>query len=322
MDHNVIPFDAQNRLLKKAQSYLDDVELLDREGDQAIAVLIKALNIADDDLKLRIVLLLGTLASPQTVWPLYGLMRNINQSDTIRHAAAVQLSVMGGTLENTRQLVSQLIADLHHTDPFVRANAAFAMGWEGNLPAYSPLIRALNDTDAEVQQAAVNALSNLRDDSVFQSLADQLQQGPKEQQRSILYNLWRFPSRKQQTIGIYTRFLQHTDADLRYDALALLDAVGEPQAHLSHYLQCLKDPEAKIRELALVRLVSIDKGLLNKLAPHVRILAHDPAPKPRQAAIRLLHHICPTPVAALSATQSAVEPTMESSIESTIESNR
>ena len=65
MVDNVIPFDCDERLLVKARAYLCAVDELIRDGDRAIATLLKAFACADDDLKVKIVLRLGTIARPR-----------------------------------------------------------------------------------------------------------------------------------------------------------------------------------------------------------------------------------------------------------------
>lgn len=277
--------------MAKARGYLCAVDELIRDGDQGIALLLRAFDCADDDLKIKIVLMLGTIASPKVVWALFNIMHNVELGESIRQAAAIQISVVGAELTQTDELVGKLRRDLRDDTPFVRANAAFALGWEGNLAAAPDLIDCLSDEDVEVQQAAVNALSNLQDDSLFTLLARRLQKGAKEQQRSILYNLGHFPSRHGEAAQICRNYLHHSDADLRYDAMVVLHSVSEPVQDLALYEHCLEDRDPRIRELALVRLCKIDRSLLGSLAPKVRALATDPKPAVRQAATRLVHFI-------------------------------
>jgi len=291
MAENIIPFDCDERLLTKARNYLCAVDELIRDGDQGIGLLLKAFDCADDDLKIKIVLMLGTIATSKVAWALFKIMRNAELGESIRQAAAIQISVVGTELPQTAELVAELRKDLRNDIPFVRANAAFALGWEGNLAAAPDLIDCLSDEDVEVQQAAVNALSNLQDDSLFTLLAQRLQKGAKEQQRSILYNLGHFPSRHGEAAQICRNFLHHSDADLRYDAMVVLHSVSDPVQDLELYKNCLEDRDPRIRELALIRLRKIDRDLLRSVAPKVRNLATDPKPAVRQAATRLVHFI-------------------------------
>lgn len=291
MVDNIIPFDCDERLLAKARGYLCAVDELIRDGDQGITLLLRAFGCADDDLKVKIVLMLGTIARPKVAWSLFDIMRNGNLNESIRQAAAIQISVVGAKLAPNDRLVDELREDLKSPTPFVRANAAFALGWEGNISAAADLVDCLSDDDLEVQQAAVNALSNLEDESLFTLLADRLQKGAKEQQRSILYNLGHFPSRQGEAGRICRNFLHHSDADLRYDAMVVLHSVSDPVDDLALYEHCLEDPDSRIRELALIRLCKIDRNLLTSVAPKVRDLATDPKSSVRQAATRLVHFI-------------------------------
>lgn len=291
MADNIIPFDCRERLLLKVRGYLSAVDELLRDGDQGIGVLLKAFDCADDDLKVKIVIMLGTIARPKVIWSLLDIMRNTELGESIRQAAAIQISVVGAFLKDTHALVAELRSDLDDEAPFARAIAAFALGWEGNMTAAPDLIDCLSDEDMEVQQAAVNALSNLHDDSLFTLLAQRLQKGAKEQQRSILYNIGHFPSRHGEAARICRSYLHHSDADLRYDALVVLDSVCEPIQDLALYEHCLDDSDMRIRELALMRLRKVERSLLRPLMPKIRALVNDPRGRVRQAATRLTHDI-------------------------------
>jgi HEAT repeat protein len=293
MTDSILPFNPHVRLLAKARFYLSALDQLILDGNRATDLLIRALGVADPDLKLKIVLMLGTIAEADVIEPLCNILTDGTQNETLRHAAAVQLSLVAGSLpkSQTEALADSLIADLADSDPLVRANAAFALGWEGNQRAVPALINLLCDEDVEVQQAAVSALANVRDDRLFFCLSDRLSLGTKEQQRCILYHLCCFSSRRQEVIDICIRYLSNKDADLRYDALVVLDAVSGTEKPLSIYLQCLKDTDARVREQALIYLAVVDECRLKGLAPHIRPLLHDPSVNIRQAAVRLLHHI-------------------------------
>lgn len=293
MADTVIQFNGHERLLAKVKSYLHAMDRLIQDGDQALEVLIKALNVADDETKLKIVLMLGSTASDQCVWPLYRLMTDMNQHDTIRHAAASQLSLVGAEVQDSDALVDNLIADLGYHHAAVRAAAAFALGWEGNQRAVPPLVEALCDPDPEVQQAAVGALANIGDERLFDTLAKALQRSSKEQQRCILYHLSCFRSRHREVIEICEDYLRQPDADLRYDALVVLDTVCGIQKPLHLYLQCLEDDDLRIREQALLYLAGADRSHLRRKNMDLCVLplVQDRSPNVRQAAIRLLNHI-------------------------------
>ena len=291
MSEKVIRFDADQRLLSKVRAYLSALDELISDGNQAVDLLVKAFGVADEDLKIKIVILLGSVARPQVAWSLLDILRDPDQSETVRQAAAIQISVMGAALKDKYALVEQLRADLQAEAPFLRAMAAMALGWEGNTQAAPDLIDCLSDDDIEVQQAAVNALSNLHDDSLFTKLAQRLQKGGKEQQRSILYNLSHFPSRYGEAAQICRTFVHHNDPDLRYDALVVLHILSDAIRESDINDHCLEDSDARIRELALTHLRRIDRLRLKKIMPKVRRLVNDPQARVRQAATRLIHHV-------------------------------
>jgi len=293
----IIPFNNHDRTLTKVRSYLSALDRLVQDGPDAVELLIEALGYAENDLKLKIVLMLGTMPFELVAWPLYQVMGDTALNESIRHAAAVQLSLVGAQSRNNDALVENLLTDLGHPDSILRANAAFALGWEGNQRAVAALVDALCDKDMEVQQAAVSALSNIRDDRLFVFLADRLKRGGKEQQRCILYHLGEFTSRRKEVQRICTRYLSHIDADLRYDALVVLDAICDDEKPLSLYARCLQDKDERIREQALHYMAKADECHLDEVVQHVHPLLKDRSPIIRQAAIRLMNMIYKGPVA-------------------------
>lgn len=289
---NVIRFDSQARLRKKALAYLEDLDAFISDLDRAVPLLLQVLRgSADDDLKQQIILLLGGFAQRQVAGPLLEMMCDENQSDELRHQAAVQLSVTASFLEAPEAIVDSLIAQLNHPDPQHRANATFALGWEGNHRAALALVEKLFDASVEVQQAAVNALANLRDERIIDLLFDRLVHGSLDQQRAILFNLWRFYSHRGQVLAVYRDYLRHRDPALRLDALVLLGTVSETVDEVERYRELLQDDQERIRQLALERLEDLPPAQLATVAEHVRPLLADPSAKVRQAAVRLLARV-------------------------------
>ena len=285
----VIRFDSRKRMLDKASAYLHDIDFFLANITRAVPLLIQVLKTSvDDRMKRNIILLLGGFAKHQVVEPLYEIMCDAEQSEDIRHMASVQLSVTGSFLKDPDGLIARLVTDLSSEDPQLRANAAFALGWEGNQKAAIPLIERLYDRDGSVQQAAVNALSNLRDDRILDLMLERLAHGPAEQKRAILYNLWRFYSRQDQVRQVYRSFLSNEDTELRYDALVLLSTMNEPEQDLDIYLQALADQDTCIRKLALDYLEDLPDSLLEKAANRIRAAVEDESKDVRQAAVRLL----------------------------------
>ena len=286
--NRVIKFDSKERILKKARSYVESVETFFDESEQAIPLLLKAMKLADRDLKREIMLLLGSFAKDAVVWPLYDLMTDPSESEEIRHDAAIQLSVIGPLLKNSQRLVDRLLQEIGSTDAQRRLHATFAIGWEGNFQAATSLIERLFDSDSEVQQTAVNALCNLRDDRILDLLLDRLNHGPFEQKRIILFNLWRFYSKREKVTQVYIKCLEHEDPELRFDALVCLGPITEVRNHVDVYRKCLKDKDSRIRELALKRLAEeLTEIILESLRAEIEPLIDDPDMTVKRAAVKV-----------------------------------
>ena len=289
--NKIINFEPQDRILEKAQQYIDSVENFLEERETAIPLLLRALKFADRRQKQQIVLLLGGFAKQEIAWPLYKMMSDPVEEEDVRHDASIQLSVTFPFLKEPQALIDRLMEDLKSQDPGLRANAAFALGWEGNGQAAIPLIVLLYDPDVQVQQSAVNALSNLRDDRILGLMLERLEHGPREQKRTILYNLWRFYSRREEVIAVYLKYLEHNDDGLRFDALVLIGSMIEIEAYIPMYLNCLKDRDSRIRELALKKLSDLKKNTLLQLKAELEPLLSDPDIKVKQAAVKALKNL-------------------------------
>jgi HEAT repeat protein len=290
--NRVIEFEPKERILEKAKKYVDSIELFFDESDQAIPLLLKALKYADKDLKREVMLVLGSFAKDEILWPLYEMMTDAAEDEDVRRDASIQLSVIGGLLKDPQPLLDRLLQELESPDAERRVNATFALGWRGNTQAAIPLIQRLYDPDERVQQTAVNALCNLRDDRILDLLVDRLNQGSLDQKRAILLNLWRFREKEPEVINVYLRYLEHDHPDVRFDALVCMGPVTEAADHLEAYRKCLKDKDTRIRELALKRLAEeAGAAALETLRFEIEPLLNDPDMKVKRAALETLKRI-------------------------------
>ncbi len=287
--NRVIQFEPRKRVIEKAKKYIKSVELFFEERDQAFPVLLRALKHADRDLKWEIMCVLGTLAKEEFAWPLYRMMVDSSEKDEVRHDAAIQLSVIGPFLKDPQPLTNRLVEEIEISDPERRLHATFALGWRGNFPVAISLIERLYDSDLRVQQAAVNALCNLRDDRILGLLLDRLDHGPIEQKRTILFNLWRFYSKKEEVTKVYLKYLDHEDAELRFDALVCLRPMAQIPGYLEVYRKCLKDSDGRIRGLALKRLGEEGKQKdLESLKGEIGAFLNDPDMSIKEAALKII----------------------------------
>ena len=287
--NRVIEFEPRERILEKAKKYVATIELFFEERAQALPLLLRAMKHADRDLKREIMFVLGSFAKEEVVWPLYDMMTDPSEKEEIRHDAGIQLSVIGPLLKDPQPLADRLLKEVESSDAERRLHATFAIGWEGNFQAAIPLIERLYDSDLRVQETAVNALCNLRDDKILDLLLDRLDHGPLEQKRSILFNLWRFYSKREEVTEVYLKFLDHEDPELRFDALACLGPITEIRGYPEVYRKCLKDKDDRIRELALKRLAEEGgESVLESLKEEIEALLNNPNMKIKKAALKIL----------------------------------
>jgi len=291
MNKKIIDFESREHLFKKVESYIESIELFLEEQDKAIPLLLKALKYADQELKHEIILLLGSWAKQEVAWPLYEILTDTKEDKDIRNSASIELSVIFPFLKEPQPLLERLLEDLKSPHAELRIYAAFALGWEGNTQAAIPLIELLYDSDIRVQQTAVNALSNMRDDRIFRLMLERLEHGPFEQKRCILLNLWRFYSKHKEVISVYLTYLNHEDADLRFNALVLLGSITEAKDYVSVYRRCLRDKDTRIRALALKELNEANREDLLGFKDEIEEMLSEPDMKVKQAAINILKRL-------------------------------
>ena len=284
MSSTIVPFNAKERLLSQARAYIADPGLVLTEKDRAVPLLLRALKLGEPKLRREIILLLGSFAKEDIYWPLYEIMCDMKEPDELRDQAAIYLSVIGPFLDNPQALAKKLTADLKSPDIDVRVRAIIALGWEGNRGAILSLIECLYDPDEEIQEIAVNALCNLKDSRVIGLLVDRMGQCSMDQKRSILFNLWRFRDKQREVTEIYRKEFDHGDPSLRLDILILLGQLDNQISHKELYRSLLKDPNSKIRALALARL-----GTMKEMAfEEVLAFLDDPSMEVKRVAMGII----------------------------------
>ena len=287
----VIHLEPKERLFEKVGSYIESVELFLEERDKAVPLLLRALKYTDHELKHEIILLLGNFAKQEVAWPLYQMIIDPSENEEIRHLASIELSVIFPFLQEPQPLIDHLLEDIKSPDSELRVHAAFALGWEGNTQAAIPLVELLYDADIQVQQTAVNALSNLRNDSILTLLLERLEHGSLEQKRCILFNLWRFYSKQKEVVSVYLKYLGHENADLRLDALVLLGSVTETKEYIPIYRKSLSDKDPRIRVFALKELNEVSREDLLGYEEEIRDMLSDPNMEVKKAALRILRRL-------------------------------
>jgi HEAT repeat protein len=289
--NNIIQFNPTERVISKVDKYLESRELFFENREAAIPLLLNAFKYADSALKQKIILLLGSSAKQEVAWPFYKMLSDPVENEEIKYIAAVQLRVIFPTLKDSQPLIDRLLRDLENEDPEIRMYAATALGWDGNFQAAIPLIALLFDSDMDVMQAAVNALTDLGDDRIFTILTDRLKYGTLEQKRCILFNLWHLTSKQDEVIDVYLNYLNNPNAELRYDSLVLLKALTEPEECLDAYIQCLNDEDSRIRLLALECIGEADRNRIIDFKKKITAMYADPDLDVQAAAKKIMSQL-------------------------------
>lgn len=288
---NIIQFNPVERILDKADKFLESKELFFEDRKTAVPLMLNALKYADNAQKQKIILLLGTSAKNEIAWPLYKMLSDPLENEEIRYIASIQLRVIFPTLKDSQPIIDRLLLDLESDDADMRMYAASAMGWNGNFQAAIPLIALLFDSDIDVMQSAVNALTDLGDDRVFAVLHDRLKHGNLEQKRCILFNLWHLSSKQDEVVKVYLDYLQNSNAELRYDSLVLLRALTEPEELLDACIQCLNDEDSRIRLLALECIGEADRNRIVDFKKKIAAMYADPDLDVQAAAKKIMSQL-------------------------------
>ncbi len=110
-----------------------------------------------------------------------------------------------------------------------------------------------------------------------------------EQKRTILFNLWRFYSKKEEVTKVYLKYLEHKNAELRFDALVCLRPMAQTPGYVEVYRKCLRDEDGRIRGSALKRLSEEGKQRdLRALREEIEALLEDPDMSVKETPLDIL----------------------------------
>jgi hypothetical protein len=107
-----------------------------------------------------------------------------------------------------------------------------------------------------------------------------------DQKRAILFNLWRFKDKQKEVTEIYRKELEQGESSLKLDILILLGQLNNHRSHEEVYRSFLKDPNPKIRALALERLGAMKSIELEHVLPFL----DDPAMEVKRTAISIVQN--------------------------------
>ena len=100
-----------------------------------------------------------------------------------------------------------------------------------------------------------------------------------------MFNLWRLGPALPSLAKVYLRYLKHESPELRLASLALLSFSGHHGDDLQLLKQCLVDPDHRVRNLALERLVELGPKALANAQKQIRALLNDTNMQIKKAAL-------------------------------------
>lgn len=284
----IIEFKPKELNLKKLREYADNLDLFFEENEKAVSILQEYFKYADDALKIKVVLLLGSFAKERSGEFCYRTAMDKKEDEMVRDAAALQLGHLLRNTNDREELVERLLNDVGSKEKDRRIYAVRALGFEGNHEAALPLLGLLYDPDTVIQQCAVNAISNLRDPNVVTILKDQLKSASKEKTMTILFNLWRFEGRRKEIIPIYLKYVQGKDLDLRFHALLLLGYIADVEEHLDVYSGLIQDRDKRVRRIVAEKLGESGKKEVKTLLSR---MVDDEDMEVKRAAVKALKNL-------------------------------
>ena len=157
-----------------------------------------------------------------------------------------------------------LIKALDHYDPVVRTGAAHFAGRAGIKSAVDPLIKLVNDSNAEVRYAAMRALGFLREERVVPTLLEQLKfYGKGEGAWSALDALARIA--QPSSAAVFTERLSDKDPNLRRAAAEGLGRLGDKAAVSALETGAGNDPSAMARAAMAFALQKMGRNYVPRL---------------------------------------------------------
>jgi len=282
---NIIEFKSEKYFLDKLKEYSDNLELFFEEYEEAVPVVIKHFKSVDEDIKLKLLLLLGSFAKEESKDFFYEIAINSNEIEMIKDTAALNIAHALRNTSNNEDLIKSLLKDLNNPKKSKRKYAIRSLGFEGNYKAALALIELLFDEDTEIQQCAINSLSNIKDPKIVTLLKNQLKNASQEKALTILFNLWRFEEKREEILPIYISYIKGPDSELKFYSLSFLENISSPDEHIKLFSDLVKDKDKRIRKI-VVRYLETCHTIQSE--PLLLQLLKDEDMEVKQAAINAL----------------------------------
>jgi HEAT repeat protein len=208
---------------------------------------------------------------PLAVWPrpappelIDALLKAVDdENERVRLEAIHAVGVVGRN-PLPPDAAPRLIKALDHYDPAVRAGAARVVGRLNVTSAGDALIRAVNDSNADVRYASMRALGLLKDERAVTALAEQLKfYGKGEGAWSALDGLARIahPS----SVPLFTERLADRDPNIRRAAAEGLGRAGHADSSAALETGAGNDPSGMVRAAMQYALQKLGRNYVARL---------------------------------------------------------
>ena len=209
---------------------------------------------------------------PLAVWPkpvpvelVDALLQAVDDDNKkVRVEAIYTLGTIGSpsTVKLSEAAVARLLKALDHYDPAVRAGAARVVGRLQVKSAGDALLKAVNDSNAEVRYASIRALGEIDDERAVQALTEQLSYyGSGEGAWSALDALARIAHPT--SVSLFQSRLSDKDPYLRRAAAEGMARAGDAKSVEPFVTETNQDPSEMVR--AAMSFALYKKGHLSYL---------------------------------------------------------
>ena len=169
------------------------------------------------------------------------LAKALQQAD---EAVRLRAILAVGRLQDSTS-VPALLPLLGDRAPAVRREAAFALGQIGHRSARQPLEHALDDGDGLVRENAVEALGKLGDPAATAAVVRVLHQGTAAQRMRACESLWRLADTS--AAGALVLELSQRDPAVRWRVAYALEKLPLPERIVPAVAPLLSDPDPLVR---------------------------------------------------------------------------
>ncbi|MEQ9001380.1 MAG: HEAT repeat domain-containing protein [Coleofasciculus sp. B1-GNL1-01] len=217
------------------------------ENPTVVQALIQALNHPQDQIREEAAMVLGKIATKETLEALIPALQDADP--VVREEAAEALARSGNP-----QTLEVLIPALADTDPVVRQEAAAALGRMGTTPALTALIPILQDQDKRVRKQGIESLGRMGTPAALQALIPLLKDGDGDIRGATATALGRIGTAP--ALQALMPLLKDNDWFVREQAAMALSRIGTPQT-LEALLQFPTTEIERPEILTLIRTLAV-----------------------------------------------------------------